>query len=61
MEDVVEWFGSPTYSGGSAGANSAFHFACPECGAAVIDMQFSVLNRTTHWMWHHPVRDDAQA
>lgn len=32
--------------------NSAYFFACPACGACVIDVEFSDLQRRRHEAWH---------
>jgi len=49
---VAEWFGSPTYSGCTAALSSAMHFACPTCGADVVDVQLKMTNRRRHKAWH---------
>lgn len=47
-EDAI----APVVYGHSAGLNSAMFFACPECGACVVDMEFTEVNRRRHDEWH---------
>ena len=51
-----EWL-RPTMIGGSAGLNSAMFFACPLCGAVVLDMHHDAGNRIRHDEWHRPLLD----
>ena len=50
-DDRGEWK-YPLMTGGSAGVNNAMFFACPLCGAAVLDMYHDAGNRIRHHEWH---------
>lgn len=46
----------PLVSGFSAGLNSAMWFACPKCGASIIDMTNDTTNRVRHQKWHDKMK-----
>ncbi|HKZ20330.1 MAG TPA: hypothetical protein VJQ57_09485 [Acidimicrobiia bacterium] len=52
----VDFFGQPVADGAAASVNFAMFFACPQCGACVVDIEFSQANRTKHHDWHRAGR-----
>lgn len=42
----------PLVRGSTAGLNSAKWYSCPECGASIVEMQYSTDNRDIHQAWH---------